>query len=95
MFVTLAVKAIGRTPTPSFSKIETGSGEAAPKGNRPVYFGEFRKYVETPIYDRNDLLANHAFSGPAIIEQMDSVTVVLPEHQVTVDDVGSLIIKKK
>jgi N-methylhydantoinase A len=94
MFVTLAVKAIGRTPTPAFSRIEKGSGEAAAKEKRPVYFGEFHKYVETPVYDRNDLLGTQVISGPAIIEQMDSVTVVLPEHEVVVDDVGSLIIRK-
>lgn len=94
MFVTLAVKAIGRTPKPEFSAIEKGSGKAAVKEKRPVYFGEFRKYVETPVYDRNDLLATQVIAGPAIIEQMDSVSVVLPEHKVTVDDLGSLIIKK-
>ena len=94
MFVTLAVKAIGRTPKPEFSAIEKGSGEAAVKEKRPVYFGEFRKYVETPVYDRNDLLATQVIAGPAIIEQMDSGTVVLPEHEVTVDDLGSLIIRK-
>jgi N-methylhydantoinase A len=40
------------------------------------------------------LLATQVIAGPAIIEQMDSVSVVLPEHKVTVDDLGSLIIKK-
>ena len=94
MFVTLAVKAIGRTPKPEFSAIEKGSGDAAAKEKRPVYFGEFRKYVETPVYDRNDLLATQVIAGPAIIEQMDSVSVVLPEHKVTVDGLGSLIIRK-
>ena len=94
MFVTLAIKAIGRTPKPAFSTIEKGSGAAAAKGTRPVYFGEFRKYVETPVYDRNDLLASQVITGPAIIEQMDSVSVVLPEYEVIVDDLGSLIIKK-
>ena len=94
MFVTLAIKAIGRTPKPAFSTIEKGSGTAAAKGKRPVYFGEFRNYVETPVYDRNELLATQVIAGPAIIEQMDSVSVVLPGHEATVDDLGSLIIKK-
>jgi N-methylhydantoinase A len=94
MFVTLAIKAIGRTPKPAFSTIEKGSGAAAAKGTRPVYFGEFRKYVKTPVYDRNDLLASQVITGPGIIEQMDSVSVVLPEYEVIVDNLGSLIIRK-
>ena len=94
MFVTLAVKAIGHTPKPAFSTIAKGSGEAGVRGKRPVFFGKFGKYVETPVYDRNDLLAGQSVRGPAVIEQMDSGTVILPEYEVTVDDVGSLIIRK-
>jgi N-methylhydantoinase A len=95
MFVTLAVKAIGRTPKPAFQRIGKGSSRALPTDKRPVYFGEYRKYMETPIYDRKNLLASHIINGPAIIEQMDSTTVVLPNHEAIVDDVGSLIIRKK
>jgi N-methylhydantoinase A len=95
MFVTLAVKAVGHTPTPTFPTIERGSGEAAPASKRPVYFGEDRKYVDTPVFRRERLRATQTIKGPAIIEQMDSVTVVLPRHEVVVDEVGSLIIRRK
>ena len=95
MFVTLAVKAIGRTPKPAFHQIEKGTGEPSPVGKRPVYFGEYRKYVETPVFQRKNLLSSHVIKGPAVVEQMDSTTVILPDHQAVVDDVGSLIIRKK
>jgi len=95
MFVTLAVKAIGRTPNPVFKRIKKGAGKPKPVGKRRVYFGEYRKFIDTPVYDRKDLLALHGIKGPAIIEQMDSTTVVLPSHKATVDPVGSLIIRRK
>jgi N-methylhydantoinase A len=94
MFVTLAVKAIGRTPKPAFQRIKEGSDEVLPSDRRPVYFGEYRTYSETPIYDREDLLASSVINGPGVIEQMDSTTVVLPGHIAVVDHVGSLMIKK-
>jgi len=95
MFVTLAVKAIGRTPKPVFQCIEKGSGELSTTDKRSVYFEEYRKHIETNIYERRNLLASHIVNGPAIIEQMDSTTVVLPHYQAIVDHVGSLIIRKK
>jgi N-methylhydantoinase A len=95
MIVTLAVKAVGRTPRPAFQRIGEGSGEVSPTDRRPVYFGEYRKYAETPVYERRDLFSSHTVNGPAVIEQMDSTTLVLPDHQAVVDDVGSLIIRRK
>jgi N-methylhydantoinase A len=95
MIVTLAVKAVGRTPRPAFQRIGEGSGEVSPTDRRPLYFGEYRKYVETPVYERRDLFSSHTVNGPAVIEQMDSTTLVLPDHQAVVDDVGSLIIRRK
>jgi len=95
MFVTLAIKAIGRTPKPVFKRFRKGSGKPAPVGKRRVYFGEYRKYIDTSVYDRKNLLASQVINGPAIIEQMDSTTVVLPGHKATVDTVGSLIIRRR
>jgi N-methylhydantoinase A len=95
MFVTLAVKAIGHTPKPTFQRFEKVNGKPTAKEVRPVYFVESKRYVETPVYERKGLLADHKIIGPAVIEQMDSTTLVLPGYEVTVDDIGSLIICKK
>jgi N-methylhydantoinase A len=37
-------------------------------------------------------MAGHTITGPAIIEESASVTVLNPGHRVTVDDYGHLII---
>ena len=44
------------------------------------------------IYDRSKLMEGMKIPGPAIISEMDSTTVILPDHNALVDKVGNLII---
>ena len=46
----------------------------------------------TAIYDRYRLEANNRFPGPAIVEEIDSTTLVPPGCTVNVDDYGNLVI---
>jgi N-methylhydantoinase A len=62
-------------------------------GERPAYFDEAGDFVPTPIYRRERLLAGHRLDGPAIVEQMDSTTVVLPGQHATVDERANLLIE--
>ena len=59
---------------------------------RKVWFRD-SGFVETPVYDRDRLAPGHEFSGPAIVEQTDSTTVVPPSANVTVDAAGCLQIR--
>jgi N-methylhydantoinase A len=45
------------------------------------------------IYDRALLRAGNVVTGPAIITEMDSTTLVLPGHAATVHRSGSLLIR--
>ena len=47
---------------------------------------------EIKIYDRSKLMEGMKVPGPAIVSEMDSTTVILPEHHAVVDKVGNLII---
>ena len=60
-------------------------------GTREVFFDG--KFVETPIYWREDLPAGAAFSGPAIVEQLDTTVVVEPGMGATVDTYGNLLLE--
>lgn len=61
-------------------------------GERDVLFdGAFAK---TPVYDRTRLPAGAAFSGPAIIEESGSVTVVPPAWRCSLERFGVLILTK-
>ena len=49
--------------------------------------------MDTPVYDRADLACGHAFAGPAIVEQMDTTTLVHPGTAVSVDAGLNLVLE--
>ena len=57
---------------------------------RDVLFPDGR--YETPILRRTSLAPGRTLDGPAIIEQLDSTTVLPPGFHAAVDDAGNLII---
>ena len=65
---------------------------AAQRGTRQAYFQERRGFVECPVYDRDRVPLGTRFEGPAILEQMDTTTVVLPGQAASHDDKGNLIL---
>jgi N-methylhydantoinase A len=64
-------------------------------GRRPVWLPEAKDFVETPIYDREALKPGNRFAGPAIIEQMDTTTLVPPGMTARVDRWLNLILEGK
>jgi N-methylhydantoinase A len=48
--------------------------------------------TQTPVFQRDDLSPGHIIMGPAIIEQVDSTSIVYPGDRMMVDDVSNLII---
>lgn len=48
---------------------------------------------EASIYDRSKLKSGNRIPGPAIVVEMDSTTVILPEHTGEVVDSGSILIR--
>jgi len=90
--VTLHVTAVGTLLQPRLSELASGGALADAEIDRaPVHFEEGVRTV--PIYDREKLSAGVAFEGPALVVQLDSTTLVLPDQTATVDPSGSLILK--
>jgi N-methylhydantoinase A len=58
---------------------------------RPVWFDG--AWIDTPIYQREELPRGHRFSGPAIIEQLDTTVVIEPMDRARVDSCGNIIIE--
>jgi len=48
--------------------------------------------VTARVYDRATLRAGDVVTGPAVVTEMDSTTLVLPDHAATVHRSGSLLI---
>jgi N-methylhydantoinase A len=69
--------------------------EQARTGERKVYFGEQHGALNCRIYSRDLLEPGHQIRGPAIIEQLDTTTVIHPEQEATVDEYRNLIISEK
>lgn len=61
-------------------------------GEREVYFDRASGMTSTPVYDRALLAPGHEVAGPAVVEQLDSTTVVYPGQRAVVDDYGNLVI---
>lgn len=87
----------GRVPQTRLSPFApTGRSVAdARTGERRIFFGRELGFRPCPIYDRDRLEPGHEFAGPAVVEQMDTTTVVHPEQRARVDDYRNLIITAK
>ncbi len=70
----------------------TTTADAARVGERPVCFDSSRGLEPCPVYDRALLEPGHRFNGPAIVDQLDSTTVVYPGQRARVDDYLNIII---
>ena len=92
--VTFRVAALARIEAPTLANGDAAAGrlEAALAGRRPVFFKEASGFVDCPIYDRALIPRGATILGPAIIEQMDATTVVLPGQTARSDAAGRLML---
>lgn len=92
-FFRLNLKAIGVVPKAEFAVHEPTGVTPEPIGRRRVWFdGEG---LDTPIYQRDHLPCGFRFEGPAVVEQVDSTTVVPPGASAEVDKYLNIIIRVK
>ena len=91
-FVNGRVVAIGLTSAPPMRAQPEQNTAVEPKETRPVYFEEASGYVDTQVFERGDLSPGAAVTGPAIVEQVDTTTVVHPGQSISVDGFRNLII---
>ena len=94
--VALRLSAIGQISKPKARTIASSSSDAviARKATRLVYFEEIGGLTDCPIYDRYALQSGHKIQGPAIVEEVDSTTVVHPGYGANVDIYGNLFLHR-
>jgi N-methylhydantoinase A len=94
--VTYRIEAAGIVEKAEFQpQAEAGpDASAALIGRRDVWLPERGGFVPTSVYDRDRLAAGNRISGPAIVEQMDATTVVLPGQVAVADPYGNLILEQ-
>jgi N-methylhydantoinase A len=61
-----------------------------PQAARPVYFGTSAGTVETQVFERTALTPGFKASGPALIEEYGSTTLVWPGDSFEVGALGEI-----
>lgn len=94
--VNYRLSAIGLSDKPQIGHIQECSA-SVPKENevRQVRFEKQCKFIETPVYLRDDLPSDCILQGPAIIEQMDSTCVIPPGWTALSDQYGNILVERK
>jgi N-methylhydantoinase A len=80
----LQLVATGATEEVKLPKHDPGGDMPEAAETRTVYFGG--EAVDTPVYAREDLPAGVSFEGPAVIDQLDTTTLVPPGVRAEVDE---------
>lgn len=93
-FTHLRVRVIGETPPLPFSPVHESSGQSLkPYEYRRIFIEE--KEYEASVYNRDTLSVGSIVNGPAVIEQDDTTTLILPNWAGSIDLSGNLVISKE
>lgn len=94
--VNFFMAAIGKIMLPKVVKRELQGKDPshAVIGDRTMYLGD--EHIQAClIYERERLSPGNRVPGPAIIEQMDSTTIILPDQIATIDEYSNIIIENR
>ncbi len=93
--VTLRLEATGVVNKAELKSQPDASPDAASAvtSHRPVWLPERGDFVSTPVYGRDKLRPGNRFAGPAVVEQMDTTTLIPPGWRARVDGWGNLILE--
>jgi N-methylhydantoinase A len=94
--VTFRIEAIGiveKATIPAFPPAETPVEEAT-IGERAVFLPEAGGLTSCPVLAREKLGPGHVIEGPAVVEQMDSTTLILPGQRARIDPTLNIVIQE-
>jgi N-methylhydantoinase A len=93
--VTFRVEASAVVPKATFAaQLDAGpDASRAIINRRSVWLPEAGGFVDCPVYDRTLLRAGNRIAGPAVVEQMDATTIVLPGMTARVEPYLNLILE--
>jgi N-methylhydantoinase A len=90
--VNLRAVALGEAPALPAAELQKGNGDPAKAKIRDHKLWMDGREQHAVIYDRAKLLQGDVISGPAIITEMDSTTLVESNCTATIDKVGNILI---
>lgn len=72
--------------------VPDGASETPVPSYRKMCFHKDRGFEDTPVYARSTLPTGFQIVGPAIVEQLDTTTLIYDKHVARVDNLGNLVI---
>lgn len=91
--VSLRVSAVGVVEKARIAQAARPATDSpSPIDERNAWLPEAGGLVPCPVFARADLACGHRVRGPAIVEQMDATTLILPAMQARVDAYENLIL---
>jgi N-methylhydantoinase A len=93
--VSLRMTVSGLMQKPSPRQVPEGAkapDQEAVLRTKDVYFRDANGFVATPVYARTKLRRGNEITGPALIEEHASTTVIQPGDALTVDAFGNLLV---
>jgi N-methylhydantoinase A len=88
----LNVRAVGATPRPTLPRAAVEEHRPASYASRLLSFERGADPVRTGIFQREDLRPGARIEGPAIIDQLDTTTLIPPGMSAVVDEWFNIII---
>ncbi len=95
--INVRVQALGTTDKPQFAEeVYAGAdASAALKGEREIYLTDARAFRTVQVYDGHAARFGHRFTGPALIEQVNSTLFLSPAFDCVCDSYGSYAVYLK
>jgi N-methylhydantoinase A len=90
--VTWKLSAVGPAPPVTLAKAGAAERDAALKMRRRAWFPESGGWTDCPVYDRYALAPGTELSGPAIVEERESTSVLPPGTTAAVDEYANLLV---
>ena len=93
--ISVRVCSLGYTEKPALPRVESGGEDvsSALKAHRRAYVPERGQFAEIPVLDGHRLLSGNRFSGPALVERIDTTIFVSAAYQAEVDALGSILLR--
>lgn len=91
--VNVRITAIGRRRELEVPAPELPSGVDPSAGRRPVYFDDPGRAVDCPVFRREKMPAGFELTGPAVVQEYASTTVLFPGDRLQVAPTGEMVIK--
>ena len=88
----ISAEAVGSNRTESWAKAQPTPLQPAAPIVRPVFFGE--QWHDTPFYDRDALRPQDTITGPAVIRERNTTTVIDPGWRAEVTPLNHLLLRR-